>query len=456
MTPTCKPFHSATEPALSILLFLDSPVFRDPFPLALLRAILEESGARVEVVDRVKEGVLTPIDAGLLAGHHELWFFLADKALARQLVEPEIEALRAWMDRGGGVLVTGDHADLNLLGDYEGLGRAIGRRIPRARHLRIWDARPGVTGGRLDTTDDDAAPGAESEELEQDAAPQRLLLPNLRGRGPHVLFLDSEGRRLDRLPDHRHEGLVVVPSLVNEIDGDVIPALANEWPAHAPVPEVIARSVAWRRGDHSDLMVAWDGHRAPFEDPGDHASHAHGRILADASWHHYVDFNLRRIASENPTDWAKLRALYINIAAWLAPRWLKQRYVARACAEIGAQPDYVLFERTDRQISEQARRLLARRLPGAWFHELLDDMLVEHKVTPASAIARDFGAVLLGAFMRRLMTDDAMPPVLRSTPQDAAPPPGSGILAQAVASYDDELQHKLAAWTALRTTMRGR
>ncbi len=92
----------------------------------------------------------TPLTSSLLHDYEELWVFGALQA--NTMSEPhneldinEIDALQTWMNEGG-VFITGDHSEAfgNLTceddhSQFINLGAAIGRNIPRAGKLRVWD-----------------------------------------------------------------------------------------------------------------------------------------------------------------------------------------------------------------------------------------------------------------------------------------------------------------------------
>src|ERR1051326_4669149 len=90
-----------------------------------------------------------------------------------ELDADEVKALRAWMGQGGGVLMTGDHANLRpedalepdpnppcpyRFGNppFAGLGRALGRCVQRAGEMRDWDGPP--TAREEDSNDTEVTP----------------------------------------------------------------------------------------------------------------------------------------------------------------------------------------------------------------------------------------------------------------------------------------------------------
>jgi hypothetical protein len=296
--------------------------------------------------------------------------------------------------------------------------------------MRLWDEPPDNEDKAFDTTEIALDRRNTARKRERDATSQRLLLPMQDGE-PHAIFHGPEDSLLDRWPDHSHEGRVVAPQTVE----------GKEWPDKRPTPEIVARSVDWRKGECFDVMAVWDGQAVP---PRKDAP-TYGRIVADSSWHHYADYNLDSIvgAGAGPgSDWAKIQALYVNLAAWLAPAAIRRRFRELACAWVSRQISFEIKGQTDRQIGESTRRLLASRLPGAWRQEIDRDMLVENKKTAVAAkMPDDFADVLMGAYMRHYLTEG----------EKAEGQPD--IVDKAIASYEDEIKRRLAALKAFRESL---
>lgn len=254
-----------------------------------------------------------------LNDYDELWLF-GFNGLPSVLTPAEITAVRAFMDNGGGVLVTGDHADL---------GAAIASDIPRAGKLRAW--APGVApsqGGadRHSTLREGHDPGFAFND-QSDDVPQIIRYREYpvsspswwqRRTRPHPVLCGPDGP-IDVLPDHMHEGVITIPGAFP----------AGEWPSKAgfqPKPEVIA----WARivqpgltksGTEFPVLGVYDGHGADV-----------GRIVADATWHHWFDINLIGDNGAVIGDTAgfdntaagqaalkKIEAYFLNVAIWLAP-----------------------------------------------------------------------------------------------------------------------------------------
>jgi len=259
----------------------------------------------VETCFRGEGDQLKRIDDCFLEDFHEIWFFLKKYEGKGKLDDGEVDALRRWMDKGGGVLITGDHAVVSA-GRSLGIGGVIGQKIPRAGHLRNW-TYPRIGIEHIDSTVAQSMFGPSRKQLERDGIPQKLLLPAVgQAKTYHPIFYGAFNRVLDVFPDHRHEGVVKLPT-----------KYGHEWCAEGgssckpPEAEIIARGIDQSRLEVYDLMAAWDGHEVGV-----------GRILSDSSWHHYVNLNLWELLGGDSGDDSvatKMKNLYINQAIWLAP-----------------------------------------------------------------------------------------------------------------------------------------
>ncbi|HEY0367048.1 MAG TPA: hypothetical protein VGC73_11290 [Pyrinomonadaceae bacterium] len=281
-----------------------------------------------------------------LEPYHEIWFFgFRMKDLPEsgepenELTEPEIDDLEEWM-KTGGVLISGDHANQDTSlpegeerknhANYLGLGRALGIGVPRAGRLRLWKGPPTAE------EEDDKKPIADRDnhntqegsdlidllEHQSDAVPQHMLLAmrslpdDDKGRpqvAPHRLFwwyFDKQGKRfvVTKLPDHMHEGQLDQPTAFPP----------KEWPGTSR-PQVIA----WGIDKRFDLKFY--GLLSAYEGGSDA-----GRIVADTSWHHFFNINLKgfpRDAAGNPppgSDLDQIAQFYANLALWLAPRAVRK------------------------------------------------------------------------------------------------------------------------------------
>ncbi|MEZ5966281.1 MAG: hypothetical protein R3F56_20765 [Planctomycetota bacterium] len=335
------------RPKVRILLYTDSTSVQmnksAQFGLQLMRDWIVDGNPfyasfEFDLVNRHTGGhAAKKLTATLLANYDQVWFFGVlqcnlPTAQQNELTTSEVSALRAWMDAGGGVLITGDHANPKPIGAAAGLdpllnlGRAIGRAVPRAGQLRKWEGLPDSS-----TTDNhntmvptlafpDLNLGGQPQQ--QDNVPQRLILTRhtipswipyfVRRRRPHPLFCGKDGL-IDVFPDHMHEGLPVLPT-----------TYGSEWPSTAggyqPIPTIEAKGTDKRNGKIYPVTIAYDGDDVSV-----------GRIVADATWHHYFNINLWGWTSGSPAYSADGSAAqkaianyYQNLAVWLSPRAKRQ------------------------------------------------------------------------------------------------------------------------------------
>jgi hypothetical protein len=249
------------------------------------------------------------------------------------LADTEVAALTTFMNSGGGLFATGDHGSL---------GRALCHRVPRARNMRYWQS----TATQLE--DDAVSMGGRWRndtnrgymfDDQSDDTPQEIEpVPYTAGwivqvEYPHPLLCGPDGM-IKVMPDHPHEGECVLPTDHDQSLSDgskEYPPASSAGPR--PVPELISKNrvptgniARLPTGDklptHSHRfggIAAYDGHRADV-----------GRVATDATWHHFVNVNLRGDTSlQAPYDkgfltpagaphLAGIRAYYRNLAIWLS------------------------------------------------------------------------------------------------------------------------------------------
>ena len=260
---------------------------------------------------------LTSLD--ILNNYDEVWFFGINSS--PNLSAAEISLLEQFMaaPKHGGVLVTGDHADL---------GKGIAGQIPRAGQMRQYPAPQSLAPGWNTTLEDGPDPGSSYDfEDQSDDRPQQIRYKRYalgsslvfqRRYRPHPVLCGPDGP-IDVFPDHQHEGEAIAPL---PTPGD------PEWPTlagHQERPEVIAWGrikdpAATKQGQEIGVVSAYNGHNVEV-----------GRILADSTWHHWFDINLTGIAPP-PSPYAgfddsaagqaalkKIDAYYLNCGVWLAP-----------------------------------------------------------------------------------------------------------------------------------------
>ncbi len=292
-----------------------------------------------------------------------VWFPPDDRGGPKsELTDLEVAYLRdEWMNTGG-VLVTGDHSELqppkvedSTLPATLSLGRALGHRVPRASQLRTWNGGPGSDPmSSYDTQEPNNA-----KDLERDEKPQKLILSKFDAEGkpksdgkPHFLFTNKDKGEIEVFPDHMHEGKVSIPDKLN-----------GDWPAGGPEPLVVAKGTNKQKGDVYDLVAVYDGHLANV-----------GRIVVDSTWHHYFKMNLEGFKQDlgegSPAD--LIGQYYSNLAVWLTPV-AKLRKMTQAMFWWLANHPRIMEESSGSSlaIGKVAWRLFSRTAAPHEIHELL-------------------------------------------------------------------------------------
>lgn len=303
-------------------------------------------GEKVE--GRVADNYLFRFEDGSLENYDQVWLFgyneqNSDDALSKG----ELKVLSAFMNKGGGVFATGDHGDL---------GYALCGQVPRVSSMRKWckagdecdrPAPPRNGVNRHDTLLEGHDEGFQVTD-QSDNIPQRLT-PKPYQSGdetyPHPLL--KHGKAMIKVfPDHMHEGECVeevdLTCELQFLDGplfDEFPKLPEKNERLSP--EVIAISLS--AGGYIKLeganglpvkprcfgaICVYEGDRVFFVEGED--KYQVGRVVVDASFHHFVDINLDGTGSSkgkgfhdetgNPTkDYEAIKQYYRNIAGWLNP-----------------------------------------------------------------------------------------------------------------------------------------
>jgi hypothetical protein len=298
-------------------------------------------------------------------------------ARSSNVTDAEVAAIARFMDAGGGVFSTGDHEDL---------GAGLCKRLPRIRNMRRWywdtagpngepiapRGTPGVLPQATAHTDaelvdrhdtlvaghdfDPAHPNNnyqfddQSDNIAQRISPRIFETRSsryIRQTWPHPLLCSPEGM-VRYLPDHAHEGQCEVPSnlslrvTVPGYDEEEYPALAG---GSRLEPVVVADATV--TGGHATfnpfkppvngktfgVIGAYDGHRIS------RAGNRLGRVVVDATWHHFFNINLTGDQSSGeaakrqgfyaalnpgqPDHYKMIKHYYRNIVYWLIPfrRW---------------------------------------------------------------------------------------------------------------------------------------
>lgn len=231
-----------------------------------------------------------------LSAYDQIWLLGYGSGV---LPVPEQAAIAAFMNAGGGLFATGDHATL---------GSALAGQLPRVRSMRRWNAPPPLGPTRVDTTQPDAN-NIVVFENQSDDIPQKLLLKFYSWREgairrevyPHPVLCSRWGP-IEVFPDHMHEGEVVDPAKLDEVM--TLGSLTfDEYPKNAGGDRVAPQIVAWGKstgraspevmsdvhvGADDPSNVRWTGAVGVY----DGRQCGVGRVVVDSTWHHFFDINL--------------------------------------------------------------------------------------------------------------------------------------------------------------------
>ena len=331
---------------------------------------------------------------------------------ADRLGDAELVNLSIFQDNGGGLFATGDHGSL---------GSGMCAHVKRARNMRLWyDTTPDYMTNEVDmygprrndtnhighdtvTQFDD-----QSDDIPQTIHPKLYKLgigPFYRWVYPHPILCGPNGI-IRVLPDHPHEGECIVPSdltLSYPIDGSVEYPFATGSTTYRISPEIIARSVV-PAGNTADSKLAtqthtfgaigaYDGHRAGV-----------GRVVTDATWHHYVNINLigdEGLPASDPKSMGflatasgmahleNIKHYYKNTALWLATPALQTCFRKRLLWKIlrhdrvieavASSPEVSMEKLTDRgfvlELGMHAEAVLQRLLPPCAYRRFILDII---------------------------------------------------------------------------------
>jgi hypothetical protein len=252
--------------------------------------------------------------------------------------------------------------------------------------------------------------------------------------------------RIDVFPDHPHEGECRVPPDVTQSFGG-----ADEYPLDAGGTRIVPEVIAWSRVPPDNnargskiptiahtfgAISAYDGHRAGGK----------GRVVCDATWHHFVNVNLIGVLEggifdefgnpgEDPSKHNgflsstlglaalnKIKNYYTNIGVWISPParhacfnrfiWWEILYADRIVEATLTSPDIPL-ERipaaTLMHIGIHARDVFARRASQCqtleWVFDWAKEFIEVVWIDPWDPVAR----VRLEKAEAPLPTFDPMP-----------------------------------------------
>lgn len=364
----------------------------DGFGLTVFLGQLATSYPTPSITTKVHDG--TPgafrFDDGSVtrANYDQIWLFGSS---GPSLDPTEITAISDFMAARGGVFATGDHATL---------GQALCGSITRVRGMREWANVP-MAVERIDTvTQVDPADTFDFDD-QSDPIPQHIH-PVFTGSGSswvtHPLLRAT--RTIDVLPDHPHESICYGGA--ETLDQGDFPVVAGS----TLLPEVVAYSVSAGRylGGSKypttpkvfGAISAYDGHQA-----------AQGRIVTDATWHHFVNINLDGTGSGRlglqtapgvfTADFHQIGRYYRNILDWITPpdrrwclRWitiLVERYLYPLREEFVPLPHPCPWEPHVVLGSTIEAALEARHGSGATY-ELVDDALREADLAHLADLVR--------------------------------------------------------------------
>ena len=304
----------------------------------------DDTGAEIEEFrfDAVVEG--TPRLS--IGRYDQVWLFGfegEDPTLA--ISESEKQVITEFMNNGGGVFATGDHEDL---------GAAMCSDVPRVRKMRRWHfkdldrhetpapSRKGPT--RLDTLRaglDAIFVGDDQKDIVPQEIRPKFFVNRVKGTAePHEL-LATRTAAISILPDHMHEGECIGPKGPAWMDGDDS-ELESDFPLHRNTkqrvwPEVvaIASSAAGTFVPNSTIrpvdprcfmvITAYDGHKVEYETDGKPIRRL-GRVVVDASFHHFVFVNLIGFIREEKPELEIFGQYYRNILHYLLPHDKQRLY----------------------------------------------------------------------------------------------------------------------------------
>ncbi|MGI8932091.1 MAG: hypothetical protein ACR2FK_06925 [Sphingomicrobium sp.] len=254
----------------------------------------------------------------------------------------ELQRLAQFENGGGGLFATGDHA---------ALGKALCHKVARARNMRLWDTTLNSVGEdmvsmggryRNDTNrlghDTASQFNDQSDDVPQPITPVLFTRTSgiFRYSFPHPVLCGPKGV-IRVMPDHPHEGECRTPADPNQ-SLNFTSALGPEYPPASgggarPLPQIISYNhvlsgttsggKAPTVGQTFPGLCAYDGHRAGV-----------GRVITDATWHHYVNVNLTGEDGLPATDpkstgflaspagqaaFEEIKAFFRNLPIWLSP-----------------------------------------------------------------------------------------------------------------------------------------
>lgn len=385
-----------------------------PFGLSEFVGIITGAGHTVSTAHRNGVGPVTiagsynfatAATAVTTANYDQIWFFGFSTA---PLTAAEQTVIANFMKNGGGVFATGDHATI---------GAGMGNNIPRVRSMRNWATIPMTNPMRLDTVVNPGLDAIKQFDDQADIFPQQIYPVFFSNGGAasnpatwkvHPVLHHSSGA-VDVLPDHAHESECLAPP---PVAGNF--AGIEEWPAPTGggprIPaQVIAVSISAGRFITDALkppvLPRCFGAISAYD--GDAANH--GRIVCDATWHHFVNINLNGAGAAADTlgprnglyvggvatpEYLKIQRYYLNTVRWLAPKGRRLCRWFIAAAAIRFDPEVLELQLPEPhpcpwdplvRIGAVVEDALTRYWGPGTLEELVDDLLLATGAAPALA-----------------------------------------------------------------------
>lgn len=438
---------------MSDLRYVRTLLESQPYPFVSFRITTAHRNLPQDPDRNIDRGPVTLTDLNILDNFDEIWLFgfrgfLEEGNEVKALVEQFMAA-----PKRGGVLATGDHRPL---------GRGLGESIDRVGKMRNWTVDldgPNRNSSLEEGPDPNTSFDAQDE---ADDRPQMIHYrrfpvgaPSGVTLRPHPVLSGPEGP-IDVLPDHQHEGEAVVPADLP----------AAEWPSNAQNHQEQPFVIAW--GDVKDpqlqykqfgVISAYNGHTVDV-----------GRIVADSSWHHWLNSNLIgngqpnggfNASPEGQAALKKIDAYFLNCATWLAPPE-KQSEIRNAAWWSAVWADETVEVPADAPLTyfgDRALKVLGRYASSSAVSEwVLGSVLFNNALSDASVAQISAGVSLLnlnveqqlaGGILRALMRE--VGPLNPALTFPAQAPPDERIeqainvgTADALASINNQVDNEVA------------
>jgi len=372
---------------------------------------------------------------------------------------PALDRVKRFMQRGGGVFATGDHEDL---------GTGMCGQIPRVRAMRYWarSETPNIRNSTRLTTNLAGTDRIFEFDDQGDSHPQRLFanyaipsdfpllqpfppISTSKVRQPHPLLRMADGSALDVFPDHPHEGECRIPEdfgTTFALDGQQVAEWPNQFLFGRPRPRAVASTMSFGNGFDTGETGAKDAvaPRAFISICAYNGQAAGvGRVVTDATWHHYVNVNLdgMLVGGFPNGNLQRIQRYWSNMANWLMPE------TARKCL----RPWLVLEVLREHPLAEEIRIPIDRD-PSLDELRVIGQALVTASRQFPGGIGDDLLADVVAAIVDPERVPDTDDLAITDALIDAATAVvGSYVVDVARAASRDELEHDDDAFTRIVT-----